>query len=34
MATLMADYILLKLPNVSSVDIDTEGDITQTAFKE
>ena len=34
MATLMAAYILLKLPNVSSVNIDTEGDITQTAFKE
>ena len=34
MATLMAAYILKKLPNVSSVDIDTEGDITQTRFSE
>ena len=34
MATLMAAYILKKLPNVSSVDIDTEGDITQTQFHE
>ncbi len=34
MATLMAAYILKKLPNVSSVDIDTEGDITQTSFNE
>jgi hypothetical protein len=34
MATLMAAYILKKLPNVSSVDIDTEGDITQTSFTE
>ena len=34
MATLMAAYILKKLPNISSVDIDTEGDITQTQFSE
>lgn len=34
MATLMAAYILKKLPNVSSADIDTEGDITQTRFNE
>ncbi|MDW3096272.1 MAG: hypothetical protein R8G33_11410 [Gammaproteobacteria bacterium] len=34
MATLMAAYILKKLPNVSSVDIDTEGDMTQTYFTE
>ena len=34
MATLMAAYILKKLPNVSSVDIDTEGDMTQTQFRE
>ena len=33
-ATLMAAYILKKLPNISSVDIDTEGDMTQTAFSE
>ncbi len=33
-ATLMAAYILKKLPNVSSVDIDTEGDMTQTSFTE
>tara|TARA_R110002096_G_scaffold318841_5_gene513125 strand:+ start:84 stop:407 length:324 start_codon:yes stop_codon:yes gene_type:complete len=32
MATLMAAYILKKLPNISSVDIDTEGDMTQTSF--
>src|SRR5210317_2517719 len=29
-ATLMAAYILKKLPNIASVDIDTEGDMTQT----
>lgn len=34
MATLMAAYILKKLPNVTTVDIDTEGDITQTSFTE
>ena len=34
MATLMAAYILKKLPNISCVDIDTEGDMTQTAFSE
>ncbi|MEM8845177.1 MAG: hypothetical protein AAGB35_09060 [Pseudomonadota bacterium] len=34
MATLMAAYILKKLPNIGSVDIDTEGDITQTTFTE
>lgn len=34
MATLMAAYILKKLPNITSVDIDTEGDITQTRFTE
>lgn len=34
MATLMAAYILKKLPNVASVDIDTEGDMTQTQFRE
>lgn len=34
MATLMAAYILKKLPNISSVDIDTEGDMTQTSFTE
>ncbi len=33
-ATLMAAYILKKLPNISSVDVDTEGDITQTSFTE
>lgn len=33
-ATLMAAYILKKLPNITSVDIDTEGDITQTSFTE
>ena len=32
MATLMAAYILKKFPNIDSVDIDTEGDITQTIF--
>ncbi len=32
LATLMAAYILKKLPNISSVDIDTEGDMTQTSF--
>lgn len=32
MATLMTAYILKKLPNVAVVDIDTEGDITQTSF--
>jgi len=31
-ATLMAAYIIKKLPNITSVDIDTEGDITQTSF--
>jgi len=34
MATLMAAYILKKLPNVTTVDIDTEGDMTQTSFSE
>jgi hypothetical protein len=34
MATLMAAYILKKLPNIASVDIDTEGDMTQTTFSE
>ena len=34
MATLMAAYILKKLPNISVVDIDTEGDMTQTTFSE
>ena len=34
MATLMAAYILKTLPNISAVDIDTEGDITQTSFTE
>ena len=34
LATLMAAYILNKLPNISCVNIDTEGDITQTSFKE
>jgi hypothetical protein len=33
-ATLMAAYILKKLPNIASVDIDTEGDMTQTTFSE
>lgn len=33
-ATLMAAYILKKLPNITAVDIDTEGDITQTSFTE
>lgn len=33
-ATLMAAYILAKLPNAESVDIDTEGDITQTQINE
>ena len=34
LATLMAAYILKKLPNITSVVIDTEGDMTQTAFTE
>ena len=34
MATLLAAYILKKLPNIASVDIDTEGDMTQTTFSE
>lgn len=34
MATLMAAYILKKLPNIACVDIDTEGDMTQTTFSE
>lgn len=34
MATLMAAYILKNLPSVNTVDIDTEGDITQTCFRE
>lgn len=33
-ATLMAAYILKKLPNIALVDIDTEGDMTQTTFSE
>lgn len=33
-ATLMAAYILAKLPKAQSVDIDTEGDITQTQINE
>ncbi|MEM7304695.1 MAG: hypothetical protein AAF372_04125 [Pseudomonadota bacterium] len=34
LATLMAAYILNKLPNINMVDIDTEGDMTQTTFSE
>ena len=33
-ATLMAAYILNKLPNVTSVDVDSEGDMTQTVINE
>lgn len=33
-ATLMAAYILTKIPTAESVDIDTEGDITQTNINE
>ena len=32
MATLMAAYILSNMPDVTTVDIDTEGDISQTTF--
>ncbi|OUV62805.1 MAG: hypothetical protein CBC79_03035 [Gammaproteobacteria bacterium TMED119] len=32
MATLMAAYILQSMPDVAAVDIDTEGDISQTSF--
>ena len=31
-ATLMAAYILKKMPDTQSVDIDLEGDMTQTTF--
>ena len=34
MATLMAAYILKNFPNANSVEIDTEGDMTQTIIKE
>ena len=34
MATLMAAYILKKFPNANSVEIDTEGDMTQTIINE
>lgn len=32
LATLMAAYILKKFPNAESIDIDTEGDMTQTVI--
>ena len=34
LATLMAAYILNKIPNASSVDVDSEGDMTQTVINE
>lgn len=34
MATLMAAYILKKMPNASTVDVDSEGDMTQTVINE
>ena len=34
MATLMAAYILNKIPNAASVDVDLEGDMTQTIIHE
>ena len=34
MATLMAAYILKNIPNAESVDIDSEGDMTQTVINE
>ena len=34
MATLMAAYILNKIPNATSVDVDAEGDMTQTTINE
>ena len=34
MATLMAAYILNKMPNASTVDVDSEGDMTQTIINE
>ncbi len=33
-ATLMAAYILDKMPDTTSVDVDSEGDMTQTVFNE
>ena len=33
-ATLMAAYILKNIPNAESVDIDSEGDMTQTIINE
>ena len=33
-ATLMAAYILTKLPNTTSIEIDTEGDMTQTIINQ
>ncbi len=32
MATMMAAYILARMPQVQSVDVDTSGDMTQTRF--
>ena len=34
MATLMAAYILNKIPKAASVDVDSEGDMTQTVINE
>lgn len=34
MATMMAAYILKRMPNASSVDIDSSGDMTQTIINE
>ena len=34
MATLMAAYILKNIPNAKSIDIDNEGDMTQTIINE
>ena len=34
LATLMAAYILNKMPNTSSVDVDSEGDMTQTLINQ
>ena len=34
MATLMAAYILTNIPSAKSVDIDSEGDMTQTIINE
>jgi len=32
MATMMAAYILARMPEVQTVDVDTSGDMTQTHF--